>query len=213
VLTRPSQADLVAALRLAGIAEPRLLAAVGAVPRGEFVPPGLADRAYLDAPVPIPHGQVTTQPSLVVKMVEALELTGRERVLEVGSGYGWQTALLARLAGEVWSIERWPDLAATAAENLERNGVANATVVVGDGTEGLAAHAPYHAILVSAAFPEVPAPLAEQLAAGGRLVQPIGPGGREDVVLFERRSEGLVPRGAIVGANFVRLIGRRAFPA
>jgi protein-L-isoaspartate(D-aspartate) O-methyltransferase len=211
VLTRSS--DLVDAIRLAGVHEPRLLEAVAAVPRAEFVPPGIADRAYFDIPLPIPHGQVTTQPSLVARMIEALTLTGDERVLEIGTGYGWQTALLARLAREVWSVERWPDLAAAAAENLGRNGVAHATVVVGDGSDGLAEHAPYDAILVSAAFPEVPEPLAAQLGVGGRLVQPIGPGGQEDVVLFERGAEGLVALRTIVGAHFVRLVGRRAFPA
>jgi protein-L-isoaspartate(D-aspartate) O-methyltransferase len=213
VLTGSNQAELIRALRLAGIAEPRLLETVRAVPRAEFVPRDLADRAYLDIPLPIPHGQVTTQPSLVATMIEALRLTGRERVLEVGTGYGWQTALVAGLAREVWSIERWPDLAATAAENLARHGVGNATVVVGDGSEGLAKYAPFDAILVSAAFPEVPEPLVAQLAAGGHVVQPIGPGGREDVVLFERGAQGLVPQRTIIGAHFVRLIGRRGFPA
>jgi protein-L-isoaspartate(D-aspartate) O-methyltransferase len=209
----PTPSDLLAALRVAGIREPRLVEAVRAVPRAAFVPPDAADRAYDDTPLPIPHDQVTTQPSLVAKMVEALALTGTERVLEVGTGYGWQTALLARLAREVWSVERWPDLAETARENLSRYGVENATVVVGDGSEGLADRAPFDAILVSAAFPEVPAPLGEQLAPAGRLVQPVGPGGREDVVLFERRPEGLIARRTITGAHFVRLIGRRAFPS
>jgi protein-L-isoaspartate(D-aspartate) O-methyltransferase len=211
VIQGSSNADLLAAIRFEGITEPRLLEAVRAVPRGDFVPPGLVERAYLDTPLPIPHEQVTTQPSLVARMVEALALTGDERVLEIGTGYGWQTALLARLAREVWTVERWPDLAATARENLARLGVENATVVVGDGTEGLAAHAPYDAILVSAAFPEVPEPLASQLAEDGRLVQPIGPGGREDVVLFERTAEGLVARRTITGAYFVRLVGRYGF--
>jgi protein-L-isoaspartate(D-aspartate) O-methyltransferase len=211
VLTGPSPADLLSALRKAGIAEPRLLEAVRAVPRAEFVPPSAAHRAYLDTPLRIPREQVTTQPSLVAKMVEALALSGDERVLEVGTGYGWQTALLARLAREVWSVERWPDLAETAQANLARHGTANARVVVGDGSDGLAEHAPFDAILVSAAFTEVPEPLGEQLAVGGRLVQPIGPGGNEDVVLFERRPEGLVARRTIVGAHFVRLVGRRGF--
>lgn len=208
-----TQSDMVAALRSGGVGDPRLLEAVRSVPRAEFVPPELADRAYHDTPLPIPHEQVTTQPSLVAMMVDALGLGSTERVLEVGTGYGWQTALLARLAQEVWSVERWPDLANTARENLSREGVNNATVVVGDGSEGLAEHAPFDAILVAAAFPEVPEPLAEQLRAGGRLVQPIGPGGLEDVVLFERRPEGLIPVQTITGAHFVRLIGRRAFPA
>jgi protein-L-isoaspartate(D-aspartate) O-methyltransferase len=209
----PNQSHLLAALHAAGIRAPRLLDAVRAVPRAAFVPPDAAGRAYEDTPLPIPHDQVTTQPSLVAKMVEALALTGTERVLEVGTGHGWQTALLARLARDVWSIERWPDLAETARENLSRRGVENATVVVGDGTEGLADQAPFDAILISAAFPEVPEPLAEQLAAGGRLVQPIGPGGAENVVLFERRRGRLVARRTITGAHFVRLVGRRGFPA
>jgi protein-L-isoaspartate(D-aspartate) O-methyltransferase len=213
VATASLPSDLLPALSAAGIREPRLLEAVRAVPRAAFVPPGVADRAYHDTPLPIPHDQVTTQPSLVAKMVEALALLGAERVLEIGTGYGWQTALLARLAREVWSVERWPDLGATARENLSRHGVENATVVVGDGSEGLADEAPFDAILVSAAFPEVPEPLAQQLAAGGRLVQPIGPGGAEDVVLFDRRPQGLIPRSSITAAHFVRLVGRRAFPS
>ena len=207
------QADLLAALRAAGIRDRQLLEAVNAVPRGAFVPSAHAELAYEDIPLPIPHGQVTTQPSLVAKMVEALALTGVERVLEVGTGYGWQTALLARLGREIWSIERWRDLADTARQNLRDHGVETVTIVVGDGSEGFADAAPFDAIIVSAAFPEVPRPLAEQLAPGGRLVQPIGPGGAEEVVLFERWREGLVPTRTITGAHFVRLIGRRAFPA
>jgi protein-L-isoaspartate(D-aspartate) O-methyltransferase len=132
-------------------------------------------------------------------------------VLEVGTGYGWQTALLAHLAREVWSVERWPDLAETARQNLLGHGVGNATIVVGDGSEGLAAEAPFGAIVVSAAFTSVPSALAAQLATGGGLVQPIGPGGREDVVLFERRPEGLVRRRTVTRAHFVRLVGRQGF--
>jgi protein-L-isoaspartate(D-aspartate) O-methyltransferase len=213
VVSGSTPSDLVAVLRALGIRDERLLEAVRAVPRAEFVPPDLADRAYDDGPLPIPHDQVTTQPSLVAKMVEALDLSGVERVLEVGTGYGWQTALLARLGGRVWSIERWPDLAEAARKNLARRRVHNATVVVADGSEGLAEHAPFDAILVSATFLEVPEPLGEQLAVGGRLVQPVGPGGREDVVLFERSPEGLVARRTVTAAHFVRLVGRRAFRA
>jgi protein-L-isoaspartate(D-aspartate) O-methyltransferase len=213
VTTTATQSDLVAALRAAGVRGQRVLDAVRAVPRAQFVPPEYADRAYHDTPLPIPHNQVTTQPSLVGKMVDALGLGSEERVLEVGTGYGWQTALLAQLAREVWSVERWPDIAARAREHLVRQGVANATVLVGDGSEGLAEHAPYDAILVSAAFPEVPEPLVEQLTLSGRLVQPIGPGGLEDVVLFERRPAALAAVRTVTGAHFVRLIGRRAFRA
>ena len=211
--TLPDETTLLAALRSEGIEDVRLLDAVRAVPRREFVAPSLAERAYLDIPLSIPHGQVTTQPSLSARMVEALALSGEECVLEVGTGYGWQTALLARLAREVWSIERWDDLAETARANLSRRGVMNVTVVVGDGSEGLPGKAPFDAILVSAAFFEVPAPLRAQLAPGGRLVQPIGPGGLEEVVLFERRPEGFTARRTITGAHFVRLVGRHGFPA
>jgi protein-L-isoaspartate(D-aspartate) O-methyltransferase len=204
--------DLVRAAVTTGTRDPGLLAALRAVPRADFVPLELADQAYLDRPLPIPHGQVTTQPSLVAKMIEALGLTGSERVLEVGTGYGFQTALLAQLSTFVYSVERFPDVAETARENLARHGVANVDVVVGDGTKGLPEHAPYDAILVSAAFPRVPPPLEEQLAPGGRLVQPVGPGGEEEVILFERGSQGLVPRQNITGAHFVRLYGAHAFP-
>jgi protein-L-isoaspartate(D-aspartate) O-methyltransferase len=206
------QRDLVREVVGAGVRDPRLLEAFRGVPRAGFVPPELVERAYLDRPLPIPHEQVTTQPSLSAKMIEALELTGSERVLEVGTGYGFQTALLSRLAGFVWSVERWPDVAETARENLARHGAGNVEVAAGDGTEGLPERAPYDAILVSAAFPSVPPPLAEQLAPGGRLVQPIGSGGLEEVILFEKQPEGLVRRRTVTGAHFVRLYGAHAFP-
>jgi protein-L-isoaspartate(D-aspartate) O-methyltransferase len=202
---------LAEAAAAAGIADERVLDAIRAVPRNRFVVDEHADRAYLDVPLPIPHDQVTTQPSLVARMVEALALTGDETVLEVGTGYGWQTALLARLAREVWSVERFADLAETARENLCAQGVTNAHVVAGDGSEGLAQHAPFDAIVVAAAYPEVPGPLVEQLAEGGRFVQPIGPGGHEEVVLFTKEGERLVRRRTLTGARFVRLVGAHGF--
>jgi protein-L-isoaspartate(D-aspartate) O-methyltransferase len=205
------QEDLARAVIAAGVRDERVLEALREVPRAKFVPPELAGRAYSDLPLPIPHGQVTTQPSLSAKMIEALGLSGSERVLEVGTGYGFQTALLAHLSGFVWSIERWPDVAETARENLIRYGVTNVAVVAGDGTEGLPEHAPYDATLISAAFPSVPPPLAQQLAPGGRLVQPIGSGGAEAVVLFEKVNGELVRRHTITGAHFVRLYGTHAF--
>ncbi len=207
-----NQEDLVQRIIAGGVYDPRLLEALRRVPRAGFVPADLVEAAYLDRPLPIPHRQVTTQPSLTAKMIEALELEGSEHVLEVGTGYGFQTALLAHLSGFVWSVERWSDVADTARKNLARHGVANAEVVVGDGTEGLPDHAPYDAILVSAAFPSVPAPLAEQLALGGRLVQPIGSGGQEMVVLFEKKRQGLAWHHNITGAHFVRLYGAHGFP-
>jgi len=208
-----TQEDLVRAIVAAGVRDGRLIDAFREVPRAGFVPTELAERAYLDRPLPIPHGQVTTQPSLSAKMIEVLALTGQERVLEVGTGYGFQTALLARLSGFIWSVERFPDVAATARENLARHGVENVEVVAGDGTRGLPEHPLYDAALVSAAFTSVPPPLAEQLAAGGRLVQPVGPGGREAVVLFEKGPEGLERRHTVTGAHFVRLYGAHAFPS
>ncbi len=204
-------ADLVTASRAAGVQERHLLQAIAIVPRAEFVPPELVAYAYRDRPLSIPHDQVTTQPSLVARMVEALTLGRSDRVLEIGTGFGWQTALIARLAGEVWSIERWDDIARIARTNLERNGVENAHVVVGDGTLGLPERAPYDAILVAAAFPTVPAPLAEQLAEGGRLVQPIGPGGADEVILFEKHAGVLERRRLVSGAHFVRLYGEHGF--
>jgi protein-L-isoaspartate(D-aspartate) O-methyltransferase len=207
----PTQADLVCAVRAAGVKDERVLAALEAVPRAGFVAREDVPRAYFDEPLPVPHRQVTTQPSLSAKMIDAFALTGSERVLEIGTGFGFQTALLAHLAAFVWSVERWPDLAATAGEHLSRHGVRNVEIVVGDGSGGLPEHAPYDAVLVSAAFPSVPEPLTGQVAPGGKLVQPLGPGGREDVVVFERREEGLVPLRSVTGAHFVRLIGRHAF--
>jgi protein-L-isoaspartate(D-aspartate) O-methyltransferase len=203
--------SLVAAAETIGVREVRLLEALRSVRRSLFVPPGQVDRAYLDEPITIPRGQVTTQPSLVARMVEALALRGSEHVLEIGTGYGWQTALLASLAEFVWSVERFPELVEAARANLASNGTENVEVVVGDGSKGLAEHAPFDAVIVSAAFPEVPSPLAEQLAPGGRLVQPIGRGGSEDVVLFMRGATGLVPVRSLIAASFVPLVGENGF--
>ncbi len=208
-LTGP--AELAEACRAAGVRDERLLASIARLPRALFVPSELAARAYLDEPVAISHRQVTTQPSLVAKMVEALELQGEERVLEVGTGYGYQTALLAMLAGKVWSVELWQDMTDTTRAALEKVGIENATLLVGDGTLGLPEQAPFDAIIVTAAFPTVPPPLAGQLAQGGRLVQPIGPGGLEHVRLFEKRGEVLVVTRSITGAYFVPLYGEHGY--
>ena len=211
--TKPSAGpmELARLVRDAGVTDARVLEAVGSVPRAAFVPAGEVDRAYRDEPIPIPHGQVTTQPSLVGRMLEALALEGGERVLEVGTGYGFQTALLARLAGEVISVERFADLAAAARDNLDSQNVMGVEIVVADGSGGLPARAPYDAIVVSAAFTRVPPPLVEQLVTNGRLVQPIGPGGHDEVVLFERGPVGLERRRSVTPAHFVRLYGAHGF--
>jgi protein-L-isoaspartate(D-aspartate) O-methyltransferase len=207
-----SPEDLVRVLRAEGIRDRRVLAAFRAVPRARFVPPEAAGQAYLDVPVRIPHGQVTTQPSLIAAMVAALGLTGGERVLEVGTGLGFQTAILARLARQVVSVERFPALAAQARANLAAAGVDGVTVVVGDGTLGVPEHAPYQAIVVAAASPRVPGPLVAQLADGGRLVHPVGPGGREEVTVFSRRADRLVTDTRLVPARFVPLVGAHGIP-
>ncbi len=206
-----SPEGLARALRNAGIGDQRLLQAVRSTPRAAFVPHGQEAFAYLDAPVPIAHGLVTTQPSLSALMIEGLRLGGGEHVLEVGTGLGFQTALLARLAGDVVSIEMWPDLAQQARRNLVRQGIRNVDVRVGDGSCGVPEGAPFDAVVVSAAFPEVPAPLAGQLREGGRLVQPVGPGGREQVVVFRRTGGGLERVRVLGAASFVRLHGRYGY--
>jgi protein-L-isoaspartate(D-aspartate) O-methyltransferase len=203
-----SSADLVRAARRAGVADERVLAAIAATPRTALVPAGYAAEAYADRPLPIAHGQVTTQPSLSAVMIAGLGLTGTENVLEIGTGYGYQTALLCRLSAAVVSVEWWPDIAARARDNLRAQNIRNVLVITGDGTQGYAAAAPYDAVLVSAAFPQVPPPLVSQLRAGGRLVQPVGPGGREEVVLFERRQARLTRQRALTWASFVPLHGR-----
>ena len=155
-----SPSDLVAAVRAAGIGDARVLAAISATPRAGFVPGDYVTAAYRDEPIAIGHRQVTTQPSLSARMIQGLQLADGDHVLEIGTGLGFQTALLARLAATVVSIERWPDLAGQARRNLARHGIGNAQVRAGDGSRGLPEGAPYDAILVSAAFPQVPAPLA-----------------------------------------------------
>ncbi|MFD4970392.1 protein-L-isoaspartate(D-aspartate) O-methyltransferase [Streptomyces sp. NPDC058424] len=207
---QPSEA-LVRAVRAAGVGDERLLQAVRATPRAAFVPAVHRADAYRDVPLPIGHGQVTTQPSLSAMMIDGLGLSGDEHVLEIGTGLGFQTALLAALAADVVTVELRPDIAERARSNLAAQGLRNIELRVGDGSGGVPDRAPYDAVVVSAAFPEVPAPLAAQLRPGGRLVQPIGSGGREQVVSFLRTERGLEPWRTLTPACFVRLRGRYGF--
>lgn len=201
---------LVETIRRLGMTDPRLLAAVAATPRDRFVPPRSAARAERDEPLPIGHGQPTSQPSLVAEMIDALLLESSDVVLEIGTGYGYQTALLAHMSDRVYSVERYPDLAEHARANLAAAGVSNAEVVVGDGTAGLPEHAPYDAVIVSAAAPAVPAPLAEQLAEGGRLVMPISGAVADVVTAYAKRRGRLERRRSVTPAQFVPLVGKYA---
>jgi len=190
-----------------GIRDLAVLRAVGETPRHLFVPEALRERAYEDAALPIGRGQTISQPLTHARYLEALALQGQERVLEIGTGTGYQTALLARLAAQVFSVERLSDLASRARDALAQAGARNTTVLVGDGSLGWRPYAPYDAILVAAAGPSIPQPLLEQLADGGRLLMPVGPPGAQEMVRVTRRgSERLEEH--LAAASFVPLIGR-----
>jgi protein-L-isoaspartate(D-aspartate) O-methyltransferase len=201
-----SDPSFVTAARRAGVEDPRVLDALAAVSRERFVPADRRGEAHLDRPLPIGDGQTTSQPSLIAAMLAMLELTGTERILEVGTGFGYQTALLAHLTVEVHSIERFATLAARARANLEACGLVHVHVVVGDGTRGLPDHAPFDGIVVSAASAEVPAALGEQLAPGGRLVAPVGPPGRQEVWSYRRGPMGLERDRRLTAVRFVPLV-------
>lgn len=188
-----------------GVHDRRVLDALRAVDRADFVPDGATGSAYSDRPVPIPHGQTTSQPSLIASMVEALELEGDERVLEIGTGYGFQTALLAELAAEVFSIDRYPRLVEDAQRNLRDAGYDGPTLEAGDGYEGMPEHAPFDAIIVSATAPDVPSSLVHQLEEGGRLVIPVKRGLGESVVVYRRQGDELVEERDLARVRFVPL--------
>ncbi|MFQ5461708.1 MAG: protein-L-isoaspartate(D-aspartate) O-methyltransferase [Phycisphaerae bacterium] len=190
-----------------GIADDRVLDAMGAVPREQFVPEHLRAKAYDDAALPAHCHQTISQPFIVAYMTERLDLTPAGKVLEIGTGTGYQTAVLARLCGQVYSVERIPSLADTARARLAQLGVTNATIVVGDGTLGLAVLAPYDRIIVTAAAARLPGPLVRQLAAGGKLIAPVGPPALQRLTLLERKPQGL-SETALLECRFVKLIGR-----
>jgi len=194
-------------VRKRGIASPRVLEALLSVPRHEFVPAEFQADAYADKPLPIGEGQTISQPFMVGAMTEALELAGSDRVLEIGTGSGYQAAVLSGLAREVISVESHTSLALAAQERLVRLGYANVHVHNGDGSLGFADAAPYGAILITAAAPEIPPLLASQLCEGGRLVIPVG--SQEDQELLQARKEsGVLHSRVLFDCRFVPLLGR-----
>lgn len=196
--------SLVKAARKAGVTDQRVLDAVAAVPRRQFVPRQYARRVDVDGPIPIPCGQTTSQPSLVALMVEALGVEDGDRVLEVGTGLGYQAAILAALGVHVVTIERHAELVELARANLAD--IDTVEVIHGDGMAGAPEHAPFDGIILAAAAPEVSPALVDQLAVGGRLVQPVGSGGAEQVMIFERTEHGLTSGRLLTYARFVPIV-------
>jgi protein-L-isoaspartate(D-aspartate) O-methyltransferase len=193
-----------------GIADERVLAAMRAVPRHLFVPAAHQDQAYADRPLPIAEGQTISQPFIVAIMTATLQVRPTDRVLEIGTGSGYQTAVLARLAAHVTSIERHAPLADAAARLLRELGIADVDVVVGDGTEGWPAEAPYDRILVTAGAPTLPESLTAQLADGGRLVIPVGPSGLQHLTVVDRAGDRMQVREG-EPCVFVPLVGRHGW--
>jgi protein-L-isoaspartate(D-aspartate) O-methyltransferase len=197
---------LIETLRRNGIRDLAVLRAFELTPRHLFVPTGVRHRAYEDAPLPIGSGQTISQPSVHARYLEALALSGHERVLEVGTGSGYQTVLLSHLAEQVFSIERIPGLLDQARAVIHQTGARNISLLLGDGTLGWREYAPFDAILVSAAAPEVPAPLQEQLADGGRLLIPLGNRDDQILTMFTKKA-GALERKDIAPVRFVPLLG------
>ena len=193
-------------LRNRGIRDERVLEAMLQVQRHEFVPAEFQDKAYADHPIPIAENQTISQPFIIALSLEGLALAGAERVLEVGTGSGYQTALLTLLAREVFSIERHPALAQAAETLLSKLGYANATIVVGDGSNGLPQFAPFAAMVVSAAAPKIPQSLLEQLTEDGKMVIPVGPPHAQELQLV-RKQDGELRVQVLEGCRFVPLIG------
>ncbi|MCP5145137.1 MAG: protein-L-isoaspartate(D-aspartate) O-methyltransferase [Gammaproteobacteria bacterium] len=186
----------------------RTLHAVANVPRDRFVPPDLRDFAYRNRPLPIGAGQTISQPMIVALMTDLLAPTATDTVLEIGTGSGYQAAVLARLCKHVYSIEVIPELARSSAALLADLGYSNVTVCQGDGYAGLPEHAPYDGIIVTAAPATVPPPLIEQLKVGGRMVIPVGAqGGHQDLVLIEKANDGTLKQRAVLPVAFVPFTG------
>jgi protein-L-isoaspartate(D-aspartate) O-methyltransferase len=191
-----------------GIRDPKVLAAMRLVPREEFVRPELREQAYEDHPLPIDEGQTISQPYMVAYMVESLELTPTDRVLEIGTGSGYSAAVLSRLVAEVFTVEHLAGLAASAGERLQRLGYDNVRIFVGDGTLGWPENAPYDAIVVTAGAPRLPEPLLEQLVIGGKLVVPVGSNHfLQTLILVRRVKTDEYRQEDLMAVQFVPLIG------
>lgn len=190
-----------------GVKDERVLSAMREIPRHLFVPEPYRSAAYQDSPLPIGQGQTISQPYIVAKMTELLQVSPDDRVLEIGTGSGYQAAILGTLAREVITLERIPEVAEMAMKNLESLGLSNVRVVVTDGTEGYPEKAPYNAILVTASTPEVPGPLMDQLAEGGRLVAPVGSRDLQELVRLVRKGGEFLPE-SYGGVVFVPLLGK-----
>jgi len=193
-------------VRRRGVTDPAVLAAMQAVPRHEFVAEEIRSNAYADAPLPIGGGQTISQPYIVAAMTAALHLRASDKVLEIGTGCGYQAAVLACLAKDVFTIERRPELASSACARLARLGYSNAHVHCGDGTLGLPEFAPFDAILVAAAAPAIPRPLLAQLAEGGRMILPLGGVEHQELQLIGKRGDAF-PTKMLEGCRFVPLVG------
>ncbi len=197
-------------IRARGIRNERVLEAMLTVPRHEFVPAEYRGEAYEDKPIPIGEGQTISQPYMVASMMQAIEFTGNEKVLEIGAGSGYAAAVLSRLAATVYTVENHPTLALAAQERLARLGFENVFVHTGDGSAGLKEAAPFDAILVAAAAPDLPQPLLKQLAEGGRMAVPIGAGNSQELVLVTKVN-GVIQSRPLYECRFVPLIGRFGF--
>jgi len=201
------RARLVERLREQGIRDLAVLRAFGETPRHLFVPEALRERAYEDTALPIGRGQTISRPLTHANYLQALSLQGKERVLEVGTGSGYQAALLSQLVAQVFTVERFAQLADRAREGVAQAGVRNVTVLVGDGSLGWRPYAPYDAILVSAAAPSVPQPLLDQLGDGGRLLVPLGGADAQELIRITRRGSTFNDE-RLSAASFVPLVGR-----
>lgn len=207
----PQRAEMIEKqLRRRGIRDSAVLSAMLAVPRHEFVPEELRARAYDDVPLPIGSGQTISQPYIVAAMTAALRPQPTDRVLEVGTGCGYQSAVLSLLAKEVFTIEVRPELASAAAKKLAQLGYSNVHVHCGDGTFGLLEFAPFDAILVAAAAPSIPEPLLAQLAEGGRMIVPVGDADNQELQLLEKHA-GAFSTKMMEGCRFVPLVGHYAW--